>query len=183
MAQGKIIQRDLGLKKILMEVRNMKDTNVKVGVLQSAGNYKPHTDIKIARGKVSQGRTHTSDLTVAEVATFMEYGVPHDEGSKIPARPFMAQTFQKNLLQVQKIIKVEAEGIYEGKQTAKQALDKVGVFYKGRVQKIFTDGEFAPNQQSTIDKKGSSRPLIDTGQLRQSINFEVVKGKIDGSGG
>ena len=30
-----------------------------------------------------------------------------------------------------------------------------------------------PNAPSTIAKKGSANPLIDTGRLRQSIDFEV----------
>jgi hypothetical protein len=30
-------------------------------------------------------------------------------------------------------------------------------------------------KQSTIDRKGSSKPLIDTGELRNSISYEVKK--------
>jgi hypothetical protein len=36
------------------------------------------------------------------------------------------------------------------------------------------DGKWPPNTPYTIKMKGSSRPLIDTGQLRRSIDFDVV---------
>ena len=35
-------------------------------------------------------------------------------------------------------------------------------------------GEWTPNAPSTIKKKGSSSPLIDTGALRQKIVAEIV---------
>ena len=45
---------------------------------------------------------------------------------------------------------------------------------EGAMKLKFTDGTLTPNAPSTIKKKGSSRPLIDTGQLRQSISNKVI---------
>ena len=36
-------------------------------------------------------------------------------------------------------------------------------------------GGFAPNAESTIKKKGSDQPLIDTGYMRQSVNYVVKR--------
>ena len=43
------------------------------------------------------------------------------------------------------------------------------------MKNTFTTGSFTPNKPATIKRKGSSRPLIDTGHLRQSITSKVVK--------
>jgi hypothetical protein len=42
------------------------------------------------------------------------------------------------------------------------------------VQAYMVNGKFAPLKAKTIKRKGSSKPLIDTGQLRQSITYRVV---------
>ena len=44
---------------------------------------------------------------------------------------------------------------------------------KGIVQKTIKEGSFVPNAPSTIRKKGSDKPLIDTGRLRQSVNYHI----------
>ena len=53
------------------------------------------------------------------------------------------------------------------------ALRKVGVFAMQEMQKQFTDGNFKENSKRTINKKRSSRPLIDKGQLRRSVSWRV----------
>ena len=43
------------------------------------------------------------------------------------------------------------------------------------MKKIFIAGTFAPDAPATARRKKSSRPLIDTGLLRQSIKYKVAK--------
>lgn len=59
--------------------------------------------------------------------------------------------------------------------SADQALQQIGVVAKGLVQEEIVNGGFAPNAESTIRKKGSEQPLIDTGTMRQSVNFVVKR--------
>ena len=59
--------------------------------------------------------------------------------------------------------------------SAEQALQQIGVVAKGLVQDEIVNGGFAPNAESTIKKKGSKQPLIDTGTMRQSVNFVVKR--------
>ena len=40
-----------------------------------------------------------------------------------------------------------------------------------------TSGSFVPNSEYTIKKKGSSRPLIDTAKMRNSITFILERKK------
>ena len=54
-----------------------------------------------------------------------------------------------------------------------QALGQLGEMTKGDVQTEIRSGDFAPLKPATIKRKGSSRPLIDTGQMVQSIAWEL----------
>jgi hypothetical protein len=53
------------------------------------------------------------------------------------------------------------------------ALTRLGVGAAGKVKEEITKGDFVPNAPSTIARKGSSHPLIHTGQLRQGITFKI----------
>lgn len=60
-------------------------------------------------------------------------------------------------------------------KSVEQALDALGVAIKGLVQTEIVDGGFTENAPSTIKKKGSDKPLIDTGTMRQSVNYVVKR--------
>ena len=67
-----------------------------------------------------------------------------------------------------------------GKTTASKALRELGVYVVREVKKEFRIGNFEPLKLSTIkaktvDGKKGMTPLIDTGRLRNSINFEVIE--------
>ena len=46
------------------------------------------------------------------------------------------------------------------------------------MQQEIVDGGFVANKPSTIKKKKSEQPLIDTGHMRQSVDF-VIKERGD----
>lgn len=60
--------------------------------------------------------------------------------------------------------------------SAEQVLKEIGIFQKDLIQDKIESGSFAPNAASTIRQKGSSKPLIDTGRMRQSVDY-VIKAK------
>ncbi len=57
--------------------------------------------------------------------------------------------------------------------TAAVALDLIGSTAVGRIQEFAIDLRDPPNAQATIDAKGSSNPLVDTGQMVGSIDYKV----------
>jgi hypothetical protein len=63
-----------------------------------------------------------------------------------------------------------------GGASAESILKKIGIFQKDLMQVEITEGGFEPNAASTVKRKGSSVPLIDTGRMRQSVNY-IVKEK------
>lgn len=142
-----VIDKDLGYKVILGRLEHLQGT-VKVGFFSDSGE-------------------EPNGVTVAEVATYNEYGT-----GRIPARPFMRQTVDAkqgdwaNLAQnVEKRV-VGGMGIHQG-------LELIGIKAKGDTQEMIDKGDFAPNAPATIRRKKSSHPLIDTGRMRASVSFKV----------
>jgi len=143
---------DRGWKKIQRELRIMNRSFVKVGVLSDAGRFP----------------TAEGGANIADVATFNEFGT-----STIPSRPFMGQSFDKNRRAINRFIVKKQSDIYQARTSTRRALDSLGIFFVGKVKQIFTTGKFQPVKPATVARKGSTRPLIDTGRLRASINHEV----------
>lgn len=151
---------DHGWKHIKEELKKMKGAYVKVGVLEDAGEEK--------RESTKGGST---SVKIVDVATFNEFGT-----SRIPPRPFMAQSFDLNREGVLQFVDRLKAKILKG-STVKASLEELGVFFTGKVKEQIAKGEFAPNAPTTIKIKGSDHPLIDKGQLKNSIAHKVVMGE------
>lgn len=110
---------------------------------------------------------HEDGTDLVDIAAYNEYGT-----SDTPARPFMRQSFENHEDELQKACDRVNQTLSTG-GTAEAALKQLGAYAKGLVQQEIVDGGFEPNKPSTIKKKGSERPLIDTGTMRQSVNFVI----------
>jgi phage gpG-like protein len=109
--------------------------------------------------------------TTAEIGAVHEYG---DEARNIPQRSFLRSTIRKNQERYIKLLaKAAAEVVFEGKPDL--AMLKVGLIAAGDVRMRIAEGIPPALSEKTIARKGSSTPLIDTGQLRSSIDAEVRK--------
>lgn len=113
-----------------------------------------------------------SDLTVAQVARIHEFGAP---SAGIPERPFLRVAIDKNRGKYVRINRESVLGMSSGRLSMEQALGRLGVAAKADVQVEITTGNFAPLKPETIARKGSSKPLIDSGQMRQSVTWEIEK--------
>ncbi|AOF54436.1 hypothetical protein BKG91_09400 [Rodentibacter caecimuris] len=84
----------------------------------------------------------------------------------IPARPFIEQTINENR---EKYVAKLAKFIQQGK-TPLQAMNLVALMAEGDIKEAMRDKKlWAPNSALTVAIKGSSTPLIDSGNLRKSI--------------
>ena len=114
-------------------------------------------------------QTAEDGTSLAEIAAYNELGT-----STIPARPFMKQSFENHEDELRAACERVNAALASGK-SVEQALDALGVAIKGLVQTEIVDGGFTENAPSTIKKKGSDKPLIDTGTMRQSVNYVVKR--------
>lgn len=160
MAKFKVIDRDRGWKKIAEEFRKASQQPfVKVGFVGSSGEA-IHKD---------------STETVASIAVQHEYGT-----EKIPERSFIRGTLIKESAKVQGMIDQLLKNVLFQKIDVQGALGRLGVFAVALIKnRIVTEHIPPPLAESTIaaktrDGKTGEVPLVDTGQMLNSIRHEVT---------
>lgn len=163
------------------------------GAGSKPGFYKADTT-KATVEALKAGRTPTdASKTNAEIGAKMEFGDPtpqvwidrkgierHVTG--IPPRSFLRSPIHLHGDRIMKFAKNEATEELKGapknsKRTATRLLSRVGIAAETVVQEAFDtqgDGSWDPNSPETMDAKDSDHPLIDTGQLRRSIDSRAV---------
>lgn len=116
-----------------------------------------------------QGENSENGVDLADIAMFNELGTVH-----IPSRPFLRDSVNVNEEKINSFLQSMKQVILHG-GTAEDVLEKIGTFQKGLIQELIPVGNFEPNSEATIHKKGSDVPLIDIGLMRQSVNFVIKK--------
>jgi hypothetical protein len=101
----------------------------------------------------------------AEIGAYNHYGT-----DTIPARPWLDVGVESVIRDINRSV---GECLKKG--DVERALQQMGEIGRGGTYSYLTDLRTPPNAPSTIKKKGSSNPLIDTGALRASIGYEVHK--------
>ena len=109
-----------------------------------------------------------SAATILDVATFNEFGT-----ARIPERSFLRAWFDAAEAGLRRDLFVLTQAVVEGKRTADQVLELLGLRSVGQIQARISASIPPPNAPSTIKKKGSSTPLIDSGVLRSSVTYQV----------
>lgn len=147
--------KDLGFNSILRELRTLQRSEVAVGIV----------------GTEAQTKHPDSDLTLAEVAAVNEYG--SDDGH-IPERPAHRNCAEDNQAEIAKNTQNAISAVLSGAK-AQAVMDRLGVWYTGKVKQAIADFDTPPNAPATIRAKGANNPLIDTGRTRNSVTHVVRK--------
>jgi len=161
MVSQKII--DHGYAAIVKEIEKMGHLYTKVGFPEAgAAGYPSHHSI---------GAQPAGDMSeVIKVAAVQEFGAP---SRNIPERSFVRTSFDNNYGALQAFKAAQWKLIIEGKQTAEQGIRKIGEWMIAKMKRQIRDGSYVPLKPATIARKKSSRPLIDTAQMINSIQQEV----------
>lgn len=141
-------------KQLEQAIENINTDNVlKVGVIKEARRSKDG---------------EKSDLTIAEYAYINIMGSPT---KNIPPRNFFKTTIDKNQDKWAKGLNklIPTRGIED-------SLELLGVEATADMKDSITNWKTPRNAPYTIKLKGKDTPLVDTGALHDSINYEVVKG-------
>ncbi len=104
-----------------------------------------------------------------EVATINEFGLG------VPERSFIRDWADQNQAKNEERLKAIGIQVLKGSYTVDVGLGRLGALFQGEIQQRISSGIAPPNAPSTIARKESSTPLIDTGQLRSSILWKVTK--------
>jgi len=128
------------------------------------------SELKVLVGFEAGDATDDRGVDVAQIALFNELGT-----STSPSRPFLRMSVDENEDKIRAMCGKNLKTLTSG-GTAESILKQTGTFGVSLVQEKIGSGGFAANAPSTIRKKGSDHPLIDTGRMRQSVKY-VIKGK------
>jgi len=147
-----------GGDRIVQRVRELRDrldrkNAVLVGVPKGSGNYEDGTKMAV-------------------IAAVQEYG---SADGRIPERSFLRVPLNAEQKQFAATFRETVPDVVQGSLTSEQMLDRVGSQAVGVVQEAISAGINPANAPATVERKGSSTPLVDTGALRQAITY-VVEG-------
>ena len=105
-------------------------------------------------------------------AYIKEHGSP---AYAVPPRPFLKPGIEKNLDLVEKGMKIALLDVLKGGDGMAQR-KRLGGTMASKVRNYFQeDNGWPSNAPSTIERKGSDLPLVNTGALRQAITYIVRK--------
>lgn len=138
-----ITERGAGLSDLMHTLAKAEGLSVKVGVLGGG--------------------------QIAEIALIHELGAPR---AGIPERSFIRSTFEAKSRQLGKMAEQMARKAIEG-QGVEVSLNLMGMYLATEIKKTITNRIAPVNADSTIARKGSDVPLVDTGQLINSVTYTV----------
>lgn len=134
-----------------------------------------YTRVGILGAKAARSDESKEGLNNAMLGLIMIFG---SLSKKIPPRDFLITPIVQNnkrlleALASGKMMKKIESGDFKG------CFKLLGVIAETFIHEAFQtsgDGQWPPNKPSTIKRKGSDKPLIDTRQLERSIASDVVE--------
>lgn len=93
----------------------------------------------------------------------------------IPERSFLRSTFDEKEKEWTRFAARQFAQVLVEKITVDIMFERLGQRMVADIQKTIRNMDSPPNAPLTAQNKGSSSPLIDTGRLRQSITYRVVR--------
>jgi hypothetical protein len=172
-----------GADAVISGLKNLQRNRVYVGVPDEAAGERQEAIRKSAQSmRAGRRQRHVAAAAKGSV-TDAQLLYIHTHGSPlrgIPARPVIEPALEvsDNKESITGELKQAATAALDGKKAeTKKFMRRAGQDAENRVKKWFMDPRngWAPNKPSTVKAKGSSRPLIDTAQMRNSIKFIVVE--------
>jgi hypothetical protein len=157
------------LKGVEVQVQHSRDGRKYIDQILAQHRGAPLVAVGIQGARASAA--HGEGLTTADVAAINEFGMG------VPERPFMRLTFEQRAGDLQKLGRGLEHRVLEQTMTVDAALNVMGAAAVGYVRGTIDSGVPPPNAPSTIARKGSSKPLINFGQLKGSITSEVRRGR------
>lgn len=143
-------------------VKNVADTS-------DLDAFAKNANVKILVGYLSGVQHHSKgQKDRADLAAILSFG-----DANIPARPFIKEGLLSKKDELRTKIKAQLDKIKDGN---KANWEKVGSDAVGAVQEFVRSDyykENIPNAKSTIAQKGSDKPLIDTADLVNALEFIV----------
>lgn len=118
------------------------------------------------------GEVMESGITLAGYAAVNEFG---SADGQVPERSFLRSTVDAKARDYAAAITRDMGRIVDGDMGIDTMLGRLGVRVTRDVKRTIRALRDPPNAPSTIRRKGSANPLIDTGRMRQAITYVVKR--------
>lgn len=153
--RSRVVDRDLGYARVLGKLRGLRGMHVVVGLR--------------ANGPGAE-RTAGGGPSLAQIGGF------HELGAGVPARPFLGPTVDQHRTQYLELVGDAVADAIDNATDLDAGLGRIGARVAADAQHtidVMTDPALSP---ATVQRKGSSALLVDTGRMRAGIDFEVRRG-------
>lgn len=158
---SKVTVKDQGANDLLKRARELaKGKRVAVGILDDAP-------------KQAEPGEKAPKLSLVEIAIIHEFGAP---AAGIPQRSFIRATIDENKAEIIALERSVAAKIIAGEIEPERGLSLIGAKVASMMQAKIADGIEPALKPETIARKGSSKPLVNTGQLRSAITWALREG-------
>ena len=150
-----------------MIIRNEHNGGLK-GFLErfkEIGKPKVYIGVPASKNGMHEGGINMATLLAIHVLGAPSRGIPQRD----PLRPPLIANAQR----YSDLLALGLKNALADGTDPKIVYEKIGIVATNDVYDYFVTGNFKPLNQKTIDRKGSSKPLIDTEELRGSITYEV----------
>lgn len=149
--------RDRGYRDLMQRLAGAHSVQVLVGVRSDGGQVLVMDDSGIVDAQAD----------VAEYAAYNEFGTQHT-----PERSFLRSTIDENRAKYIRMLTAAVDDMIDGVPPL-VAYGRIGLVAVADVQRKIRSNVPPPNAPSTVARKGSNKTLIDTGRLRQSIDYTI----------
>lgn len=113
-----------------------------------------------------------ADSDIVSIAIWNHFGTSRG----IPPRPFIAIAMYKGRGEIRMNLRKIAYNVTVNGKPMTPELQKLGAYGAGKIQDQIASNTPPPNAPSTVKQKGSSRTLIDSGRMRQSVTWALDVG-------
>jgi hypothetical protein len=171
-----IIDTDMGMKKILEEMKKTAKMSAKVGF---PDNGDESGGVRIAQYAYWNENGVTSTNNVLKKGKLWE----------LPPRPFMAEAVDKNKALINQTGEMLLGQVAQGKIDARTAMKRHAETLLNLVKKSIRNGNWKPNSEITINGimgkdgkpfikgKKSTKPLINTSMMMDSAMYQILEDK------
>ena len=129
------------------------------------GKPKVYIGVPASKNGMHEGGINMATLLALHVLGAPSRGIPQRD----PLRPPLIANAQR----YSDLLALGLKNALSDGTDPKLVYEKIGIVATNDVYDYFVTGNFKPLNQKTIDRKGSSKPLIDTEELRGAISYEV----------
>lgn len=158
---GIFSDKDKGFKDLMTVFKiNAGESSGFAGFLRSSGEYK--------------GKSEREHMSVAQNARIQEYG---STDGRIPERAPIRHALDNNGKELRSMTKKLAQKVLDKKLGREEAIGLICQKVVDWIKTSINSNLPPPNAPATVAAKGSDKTLIDTGQMLNSVEWEIRSGK------